>query len=87
MKLERLYLSALSCFIGGYKYKLNFFMRTTPNINLLKRLGDLITKQFIQSVTGGSNAERRFLPLPPRMGGLGILVFSEIDNTNSRLFK
>ena len=62
-------------------------MRTTPNINLLKRLGDLITKQFIQSVTGGCNAERRFLPLPPRMGGLGILVFSEIDNTNSRLFK
>ena len=62
-------------------------MRTTPNINLLKRLGDLITKQFIQSVTGGSNAERRFLPLPPRIGGLGILVFSEIDNTNSRLFK
>lgn len=62
-------------------------MRTTPNINLLKRLGDLITKQFIQSVTGGSNAERRFLPLPPRMGGLGILVFSEIGNTNSRLFK
>ena len=62
-------------------------MRTTPNItNLLKRLGDLIMKQFIQSITGGSNTERRFSPLPPRMGGLGILVFSEIDNTNSRLF-
>ena len=60
-------------------------MRTTPNItNLLKRLGDLIMKQFIQSITGGSNTERRFSPLPPRMGGLGILVFSEIDNT--RLF-
>lgn len=62
-------------------------MRTTPNItNLLKRLGDLIMKQFIQSITGGSNIKRRFSPLPPRIGGLGTRVFSEIDNTNSRLF-
>ena len=65
-------------------------MRTIPNIaNLLKVLDFAITKQFIPSrkytlipaITGGircSDVERRLLSLPPRMGGLGIPVFSKI---------
>lgn len=67
-------------------------MRTIPNMaNLLKRLDDVITKQFIPSITGSikcSNVERRLSSLPPSMRGLEILVFSEIADfecENSRL--
>ena len=74
--------SALSCFIGRYKLKLNYCVRTIPNIeNLLKILEYVKTKQLIPSITGGikcSNVERRILSLPPRIKGLGIPVFSKI---------
>ena len=36
---------ALSCFISGHKHKLNYDMRTIPNIlNLVRHLDDVITK-------------------------------------------
>ena len=35
---------ALSCFISGYKYKLNYYMRTVPNISNLLQHIDIITK-------------------------------------------
>ena len=45
---------ALSCFISGYKHKLNYYMTTVPNIsNLLRHIDDLITKEFIPEITGG----------------------------------
>ena len=43
---------ALSCFISGYKHKLNYYMRTVPNIsNLLRHIDDVITKEFIPAIT------------------------------------
>ena len=43
---------ALSCFISGYKHKLNYYMRTVPNIsNLLRHINDIITKEFIPAIT------------------------------------
>ena len=61
---------ALSCFISGCKHKLNYYMRTIPNIaRLLKRLDDVITKEFITAITGGikcSDVERKLLSLPPK---------------------
>ena len=67
-------------------------MKTIPNIaNLLKILDNVITKHFMPYITGGikcSDVKRRFLPLQPSVGGLGIPIFSEIadfDYTNSRL--
>ena len=39
---------ALSCFISVCKLKLNYYVRTDPNIsNLLRRIDDVITKVFI----------------------------------------
>ena len=36
---------ALSCFISGCKHKLNYYMRTVPNIShLLRHIDDVITK-------------------------------------------
>ena len=74
---------SLSYFISGYKYKLPYYTRTIPNIaNLLKRLDDVIPKQFIPTKSGGIECsdvvERRLLSLPPRMVVLAIPMFLEI---------
>lgn len=67
-------------------------MRKIPTIaNLLKRLDDVITKQFIPSITGGikcSNVERKLLSLLRRTGSLRIPIFSKIPDfeyVNSRI--
>lgn len=52
MELERLHLSVHWCFIGGYKH---YCMKSIPKIaNLLKVLDEVIMKQLIPSVTGGT---------------------------------
>ena len=83
---------ALSCFISGYKHKWNYYMRTIPNIsNLLRQIDDVITKEFILAVTGGvkcSENEKKLLSLPPKLGGLGIPIFSEASDfeySNSKM--
>ena len=83
---------ALSCFISGYKHKLNCYMRTVPNIsNLLRHIDDVITKEFIPAITRGvkcSEIERKLLSLPPKLGGLGIPIFSEtfdFEYSNSKM--
>ena len=74
---------ALSCFISGYKHKLNYYMMSEPNIsNLLRYIDDVITKEFILAIAGGikcSENERK-LSLPPKLSGLGIPVFSETSD-------
>ena len=56
-------------------------MRTLLNTkNQLKQLNDVIRTEFIPATTGGincSDTEKRSMSLPPRFGGLGILIFSE----------
>ena len=73
--------AAYSGFIKGFKHKPIYFMRTIPNIKTqLKQLDDVIRTEFIPTMTGGincSDTERRLMFLPPRFGGLGILIFSE----------
>ena len=71
-----------SCFITGYKNRLSYFMRIIPKIGyLLERFDNIITNKFIPEITGGkqiSAIERRLISLPPKYGGLGIPIFSEI---------
>ena len=44
---------ALVCFISGYEHKLNYYMRTVPNIShLLRHTDDVITKQFTPAIRG-----------------------------------
>ena len=46
--------SAHLAFIGGFKGKLNYFMRTIPSLGeLLKPLEDVIRFNFIPAITGG----------------------------------
>ena len=59
-------------------------MRTLLDFsNLPRHIDGVITKEFIPAITGGvkcSENERRFLSLPPKLGGLGIPMFSETSD-------
>ena len=74
--------AAYSCFVTGFKHKPIFHMRTIPNISSrLKRLGEVITTELIAAITGEincSNIERKLMSLPPKLGGMGILIFPSI---------
>ena len=63
-------------------------MRTIPNIGKeLKQLDDVVPTEFIPAITGGINCsdlERKPLSFPPKLGGLGIPIFSE---TTEREYK
>ena len=82
--------AAYSCFVGGYKHKLTYCMRTIPNIaHLLKKVDDIILTEFIPSITNGiiiNELEQHLLSLPTKYGGLGIPIFSktsQIEYENS----
>ena len=57
-------------------------MRTIPNISdQLKKFDDVVSTEFLPAITGGINCsdiERKLMSLPPKLGGLGIPIFSEI---------
>ena len=76
--------AAYSCFITVFKHKPSYMMRTIPDISVqLKQLGEVITSELIPAITGGihcSNTERKLLPLPSKLGGLGIPILAEISN-------
>ena len=71
--------SAYSAFVGGFKEKLTYFMRTTPPLGKsLKSLEDVIRFNFIPAITGGhlcSDNERILLFLPVTFGGVAIPLF------------
>ena len=83
--------AAYSAFSVGFKGKLNYMIRTIPNIsNNLLPLENIIRNEFIPAITGGyccSDIERQLLSLPTRLGGLGINIFSSdcnVEYENSR---
>ena len=57
-------------------------MRTIPNIShQLKQLDEIVRTEFIPAISGCINCsdiERKLLSFPPKFGGLGIPIFSEI---------
>ena len=81
--------SAYSAFVGGFKGKLAYYMRTISSIkDFLMPLEEVIRFKFIPSIHSiCSNDERVLLSLPTRLGGLGIPLFHENTGTefeNSR---
>ena len=77
-------------FANGFKNKLNYFLRTVPNIrHLLLPLEKIIRNKFIPAVTGchiWSDKERVLVSLPTRYDGLAIPILNEtaeIDFMNS----
>ena len=64
--------AAYSAFVSGFKNKLSYFMRTSPDIsNLLIPMENTIRNRFIPAITGGcicNGEERMLLSLPTRYG-------------------
>ena len=73
--------AAYLAFSSGFKSKLNYFMRTTPNIpHLLLPLEVKIRNRFMLAVIGClicSDKERILTSVSTRYGGLVILIFNE----------
>ena len=73
--------AAYSAFVSAFKNKINYFLRTIPNIfHLLLHLERTIRNKFIPAVTEGyicNDKERVLISLPTRYGGLAISIFHE----------
>ena len=76
-KVERQ--AAYCCFTTGFKHKVTYLMRITPNINEeLRRLDDAINNKLIPSFTENKlcrNDERLLLSLPTKLGWNGYTCF------------
>ena len=74
--------AAYSAFTHGLRHRYTYTFRTIPNIkHLLQPLEDEIKDNFLPSLTNNhlcSEDERKLLALPPKMGGLGIIIPTEI---------
>ena len=65
--------AAYTCFLSGYKHKLNYYLRTTPGISkLLRKVDEVILIPAITGVITITKNERKLLSLAPRLGGLNI---------------
>ena len=83
--------SALLAFLGGFRGKPTYFIRTIPSLGeLLKPLEDVIRFNFIPAITGGhlcSDDDRLLLSLPVMSGGLAVPLFhneAKYECENSR---
>ena len=76
---------AYTAFVFGFKNKFTFIMRTIPNISEeLKRLDKAIDEYLLYYILNGykfTYTERLWFSLPPRLGGLGIIIPSEVSDT------
>ena len=74
--------AAYAAFISGFKHKLIYFMRATPNMHeQLNPLDDLIDKSSIPAIAEGHQCtmdDRKLLSLPIKLGGLSIPIFTDI---------
>ena len=59
-------------------------MRTISSASTqLKRLDEVVQSEFINMITGGvfyNKMKRKLIALPPKLGGLGIPIFAEVNN-------
>ena len=79
---------AYSAYVSSYQHKLTYFLRTIPSIDdELKRVDEAVRHRLIPSLTGGriiNDQERVMLSLPPRLGGMGLKIFSEESSHDHR---
>ena len=75
--------AAYSAFITGFKHKITYYIRTMPNMSEnIRPLDEYLTNHFIPAITEGhilSDADRKLISLPVRLGGLGIPIYQEIS--------
>jgi hypothetical protein len=75
---------AFTAYTFGFQHKYTYIMRTIPDISdHLKRLDKAIDEHLLQHLVHNHNfnySERQWYSLPARMGGLGIIIPSEISD-------
>ena len=78
-------------FVGGFKYKVTYTMRTVPDIRKhLEKLDQTVDAKFIPTLTDGhfcNEMERKLLSRPVKYSGMGIVTFCDIaenEYNNSR---
>ena len=82
---------AYSAFINGYRHKFTYYVRTIPKIaHLLKPIEDIITSELLPQILGFGvsllDREIFALPIPTRLGGLGVSVMTtEADSEYNAL--
>ena len=80
--------AAYSCFVSGFKHKLNYILKTISDISHpLKPIDDIILTNFIPAITDRikvNQIERKLLSLPAKYGGLAIPIFAEISDGEYR---
>ena len=80
--------AAYSCFVSGFKHKLNYIMKTISDISHpLKPIDDIILTNFTPAITDGikvNQIEIKLLSLPAKYGGLAIPIFAEISDDEYR---
>ena len=84
--------AAYIAFTSCIRHRYTFYMRTIPGIEaLLQPLENALRNKLIPALTDGrhvSDDERKLLSLPPRLGGMGLIMPSEIaedEFENSRV--
>ena len=82
---------AYSAYVKGFQHKFTYLIRTIPDILIhLQRLDKAIDQYVLKPIMNYyefSDLERIWFSLPPRLGGLGINIISEIApiyHTNSK---
>ena len=73
--------AAYSAFVFRFKHKITYLIRCIPNISYqLEVLDEIILTKLILTISNGvlcSELERKLILLPPKLGGLGIPIFSQ----------
>ena len=75
--------AAYAALVHGLRHKFTFIMRTVPNISMLLQPLNEAINNFIHVLFQGHRFapnERLLLSLPPRFGGMGILIPSDLSD-------
>ena len=74
--------AAYSAFVHGLQHKFTFIMRTVPDISQQLRVLDEAIDTFISCMLTSpySISDRQLFALPVKLGGLGILIPSEVSD-------
>ena len=83
--------AAYCAFVGGFKHKVTYTIRTVPDIRKhLEKLDQAVDTKFIPTLTDGyfcNEMERKLQSLPVKYGWMGIVIFCDIaedEYNNSR---
>ena len=75
--------AAYSAFIHGLKHRYTYVMRTIPgisdNLERLDKAVDVLIKSLMNNYSFSDN-ERKLFALPPKLGGLGMIIPSKLSD-------